>query len=474
MIATVHAKQQRLAQHYLQRLHTALSVYSRGDDDSVLGLKVVEADWGQIQQWQSWSAAHAERSPEAAALCAAYPLEAGEMLDLLLTPIEHLAWREAALAAARQTGDERAALLHLLAIAEIRSQLAQPELAIATLEPALELARYLDDTGSLTHCLILMGNSLVLWKRDYEAAQHLFDQALKTSQQTDNRSGEARARMLLGMLAYQREQWDVSANYLNASLRSYEQLGDQRGMATCLNRLGFLHELQQAYDQASAYLEASMRLFRQLGDRDSVADNYRMLGGLAAKTGNLHEARQHYGESLEIYRAIGNPRGMAMCLTDLAVLSVLEQNYSTAYSEATEGLRFHRQLGFKGTVAFTLLQLTSIHWGLGELDKLKGCLLEGLSIACEENYTELIRDFLIGSAVLYGTQGNPERGAALLGIVVAHDPGGTRRSYVAQAFEFLQTQCSPETLHAAFERGKTLDLDTAAREVLAELQAGSP
>jgi hypothetical protein len=30
----------------------ARSVYSRGHDDSLTGLKSVEDDWGQIQQWQ--------------------------------------------------------------------------------------------------------------------------------------------------------------------------------------------------------------------------------------------------------------------------------------------------------------------------------------------------------------------------------------------------------------------------------------
>jgi tetratricopeptide (TPR) repeat protein len=473
MSMTLYAKQQRLAQHYLKRLHTARAVYSRGDDDNMVGLKTVEQDWGQIQHWQAWTAAHMEVSSGAAALCTAYPLEAGEMLDLLLTPAEHLVWCEAALHAARQVGDQHAELRHLLAIGELQTNLRQPDYDEAAIQPILDLAQELHDHDGLTQAQFLMGRMLSNRSQFAEAHAYL-SQALELSQQIGSPRQEARCWTALGHLAYDRREMSRSKEYHEQALRLYRQAGDKRAIANSRRIMGEFMRLEGQHEQADRYLADSMQMLQNIGDRAATAQLYENMGLLAVSRGDYRAARQYFEDGLWRYRELGMSYEAAYMLIQIANLALEMEDYATAFALGSESSAVFRQLGAKREIANSLLMIAAYHWAVQETEKLRACLQEGLRLACEQSEPWLMQSYMIAAAGLHGLRGSPDRGAVLLGLAYTHRVSDTTLddSWIKRGYQWLQTMLDPAKLQAAFERGKMLDLETTARDVLADLQEG--
>ncbi len=95
-LASLHQTQNlqvcyRLAKYYLGRLRAADLAYRRGHTNAGESLSLLNQDWAQIAQWQSWAASQ-KLKPEIAQLCAAFPQAGAEVLITRQTPQERIHW----------------------------------------------------------------------------------------------------------------------------------------------------------------------------------------------------------------------------------------------------------------------------------------------------------------------------------------------------------------------------------------------
>ncbi len=299
-------KQYRLARHYLEKLRSAKHIYQCGDENASYGLKLAQQDWAQIQHWQSWSTVQASQDQEAASLCSAYSLEAGELLDLLLSPQEHHHWRQAALIYAQQIGDQRAELEHLLVLGQIYHILSAYIQAVASVQEALEIARQLDNQKSIARGLTILGET-ARFEGTYAQSQACHEQSLAIYRALQDPSGIAQNLLGIGNIMQDLVGDTAARPYIEEALHIYRQLGDMHSTATALRMLA---ETWMNEDIVAAwkYLDECLPLFKRLNvPADFIAVTRTRAMALVSQ-GELEHAQTIRNEGLQLAQQLQLPR----------------------------------------------------------------------------------------------------------------------------------------------------------------------
>ena len=177
---TVYA---RMAEHYLNVLIAARTLYDQGGETLKQGLTLFDDEVENIQAGQSWAEAHALEERAAASLCCEYPLAGGAVLRLRLSPHERIHWCTVGLATARrlERSDVEGRLLAVLGLAH--SELGENQQALEYFEQALAIFRKSRDRDG--ECSVL-GDSGLTYVRlgDYPHAITCLKRARSLAHQT--------------------------------------------------------------------------------------------------------------------------------------------------------------------------------------------------------------------------------------------------------------------------------------------------
>jgi tetratricopeptide (TPR) repeat protein len=467
----IFSKQMRLATHYLNQLRSANRVYQRGGDHSIRSLKIIEQDWAQISQCQTWAVEQQTRDEQAAALCSSYPQAAGKLLDLILTPHEHRIWREAALAIARQINDQLAETGHLLALAQIHERLDLYPQAVEYTQQALALAQQLRHEEMIGQAALMLG----MLEKDIgnyrDAAVHL-EKGLAIFREQGNEEGIGKSLVELGEIANLRGAFAAAHDYFDEALRIYRHTDDRRGTATSLRCLASALYNQGNYETAKQYQDESLWLSRQIGDFWTVADVLIELGARTLGQPAMEEARQYSEESLQLYRKMGSLRGCAQSLLALATINSIQQNFQVALDFCEEGLAIYRQIGNRYGIANGLIILAYTYQGMENIAAVRKPLVEALYITQAIDATIFVPQILATMANQLLKTGEAERGAMLYGLAAASP---LLQAYVREfAFpillEWFQKTLPADVLEAAIARGQLLQIDDVFAQVLNEIE----
>jgi len=503
VMTPIYTKQVRLAQHYLGKLREASRAYQSGDENTTYGLNLAGQDWPQIQQWQAWTVIHAEQR-EATELSSAYPFEAGDLLELMLTPQEHRRWRESALAAAQQLEDVQAQIAHLLALGQIHYSLDEYARAINYTQQALILARQADDQRSIAHGLATLGRITHLQGKYAEALAY-HEQSLALYRQLQDQAGIARNLLGMAQIMNNSGKHEAMRPYVEESLQIFRQLGDLRSTGLALRELAIscsesesalealsideaysilkrvgnqsdlvelyvtLHlslEHRQDYAQALVIAEEGLRLARQLDRPIRVSSFLINLAYAESNQGSFEAARLKYLEALSIARQIGSLWQMSVILSSLSELASVSREYQQALTYAAEALTIERQHRHPVFLPLALCLETFAHLALGNLKDGLSDLAEIGSIVRMTSDPDLSAHLLTLTAFLKLKQNQAASSAALLGLLEGRP---VNQNAYQQIKEALRSTLGAEAFSAAFERGKSLDFNSTVAQIIAEL-----
>ncbi|WP_145735749.1 tetratricopeptide repeat protein [Saccharopolyspora dendranthemae] len=119
---------------------------------------------------------------------------------------------------------------------------------------------------------------------DHGLAQQICEDALAWPRRTGNRSGEARAGLSLGYVAWLSAKSQEAAENLEFALGLYEELGDTSGQANALDHLGTVHEDGDPAKAESCWRRA-VAIYREQGRSAEVDRIANRLGALGARGG---------------------------------------------------------------------------------------------------------------------------------------------------------------------------------------------
>lgn len=470
----LQAAQYRLAQHYLNTLRTAQRIYQQGNENEAHALALFDRERDQVKHWQAWASTHASQDERAAALCSEYAQVSQDIFKLRLLPQEHFAWLEAALAAARLLGDRHAEAAHLLGMWETSVLIVEYQHVIDYAQQALSIARQIGDLPLLAQALRVCGDAAGD-RGNLEEAQTYYEQSLVLYRKVGDQRGTATILEALSVVALSRRDNAAAQTYLEQSLALYRTIGNQAGCADCLNNLGYLAIRLGNYAAATVYLEQALVIQRTLGNNSGLSSVLSNLGTTAYYQGEYPLALHYLEQALAVSRASGIRELIAIDLYKSGQVSMAERDLLRAQNYIEQSLVLSRSITIGTLLPVSLGNLAIVYLQLHQETLAYAALREGFEVAdslpVPFAHAKLL--LLVAAARIWIIRGRPLQAAKWLGLVENHPHPAVKMTDIKRDVQVAREESaaavSPEHFAAAWEEGKTLDVDTVVAEILSEL-----
>jgi predicted ATPase/DNA-binding SARP family transcriptional activator len=167
------------------------------------------------------------------------------------------------------------------------------------------------------------------------------EEAFRMAERISYTAGIAKARVVLGTIAYYEGENQASIQYVLPSIALWRELERPFDLATALNRLaGALVGINE-YATGQQAQEECRDIYQSLGYRRGVATAIQNLGSFAFELGEYARARANFCDSLRIRRDLGLQRGYAYSFEFIADVDEIEKRYERAVQllAAAETLR---------------------------------------------------------------------------------------------------------------------------------------
>jgi predicted ATPase/serine/threonine protein kinase len=186
---------------------------------------------------------------------------------------------------------------------------------------------------------------------DYPVSEALLKASLEIARQMDDKGSIAVALNAIAVNARVRGELAKARALSEESLALWRELQDVLAVARALSNLADIARLQDDYSHARALYEESLSMFRERGDRTGVAWALNHQGDVARDQGDSAAARSLYEQSLATFRELGDRWGIAGSLADLGNLAREQEDYHTAGSQYQESIRLFQELEHKRGIA---------------------------------------------------------------------------------------------------------------------------
>lgn len=257
----------RHARHYQNLLWEANNLVIRGKDSLLIGLKLFDINWMNIQAAQKWASANKSMSNEIAEICSNLT-QAGDILNLRLHPLKNIEWLDAALASSRSIKNQYAEENNLGSLGIAYSHLGYFQKAMEYYEQALKISREIGDMAGEEASLGNLGNIYSYLGEDQKAIEY-YDQSLEISRLIGDHRGEANNLDSLGRAYFHLGEPRKAIQYYDQSLKISRQIGHHVGEKAALGNLGNAYAHLDEPRKAIEYYEQALKIAREIGDRRS-------------------------------------------------------------------------------------------------------------------------------------------------------------------------------------------------------------
>lgn len=184
--------------------------------------------------------------------------------------------------------------------------------------------------------------------------------------------------------------------------------------ALALRQLGVLKEVQRDLDAAAALFDEALADYRHLGDEIGEAACINSIGVVTMARGELDASEEFFVRSIEIRRRFADEQ-MVASINNLGILCIHRKDYARGIELLEEALKLDQAAGDEWGIAVAQNILAFAHLRSGDAERARGLVAAGTA-ACFRlgEYEGLCEGLEIGASVAL-VDGDPERGARLLG-----------------------------------------------------------
>ena len=199
-------------------------------------------------------------------------------------------------------------------------------------EAALAAARRTGDTPSEGKALDNLGKSYRRLRR-YDDAIGCYEKSLAIFRESADRYGEGTTLKNLGNAYRELGRFEEAIGCYEKSLAIYRESGERHGEGRTLRNLGKAYRGLGQFEETIGYYEKSLAIFQKGGDRYGEGRTLRNLGDAYRELGRFEEAIGYYEKSLAIYRESGERHGEGTTLSSLgnAYWDLQQPDQATAY-----------------------------------------------------------------------------------------------------------------------------------------------
>ncbi|MBS4013539.1 MAG: CHAT domain-containing protein [Bacteroidetes bacterium] len=131
---------------------------------------------------------------------------------------------------------------------------------------------------------------------------------------------KATANQYIGIVLWNRGNFDLSLHHHNKALAINEKLGNKKRISSCFSNIGLVYADQGDYDKAINFYEKSVEIKVELGDRRGSSITFNNMGNVYNSQGNYEKALEYYVKSLEIKEEYSDKRGMSASYINIGIV----------------------------------------------------------------------------------------------------------------------------------------------------------
>ncbi len=369
---------------------------------------------------------------------------------------EAIRFYQSSLQIAREIGDHMRTAGALNNLGLVKAELGRLEEAQGDLEAGLQIFKTIGNRSGLASPIMNLGN-LARFQGKHEEADRLFREALTIYEETGDRAGISVCLWSLGSMARIDGDYELAKEKYSEALMIAREIGSPAGIGSSLEDLAMVSRLQGQYDEARRYLEEVLKMAGDVGDHHEVANALLNLGGVARAQGQYDEARHYLEDSVVMNMEHGNRRALARAILFLGDVAFAQNDCTAARRYYQDSLAIYREFDHRLGISLTLGGLGDVGVALGDIDSARHQFHEAYTMAQVIRDTPLQLWLLTGIAGLLARQGEGERAAELLGMVL-NDNAATQetRDKAETIIVALGDAVHSPAVVAALERGKNM------------------
>ena len=263
--------------------------------------------------------------------------------------------------------------------------------------------------------------------------------------------------------------WREGRRWLDEALAASDQASPQRLKA--LLGAYYLAYVFGDTERARALLEEKLALARRLEDREGIAAALHGYANLAIDEGDHERFVALEEESL---RFCEGERHAIYALSGLAWEAFIHDDYANACALFQRSIAVARKCGVHTDAAMTLASLATVMAFKRDISSALTLLEESVVLSRKFGATALVKNCLPGFAALRSAQRDAEGAVRLLSASEAlreemGSPGGPVAQEIRKRIlEAAQGELDEDRIASAFEAGRSLTLDEALAEALAD------
>ncbi len=194
-----------------------------------------------------------------------------------------------------------------------------------------------------------------------QAAQKAFD-VLEGLETTEAKVETANALKFLGVIAWQKQDFQHAEGYYRKTLEILRLLGNQEKTAEVLNNLGIVM-LERVDSSAQAIFEEALEIWEKLGYHANLARVLGNLGHLHWKLRNLEQAETYLEKAI----SLGNGLELSHIYNNLGMVRFSQGNYQAARESYQQALDCQEIKDNQDSQALFLWNLAEVDLRLGHL-----------------------------------------------------------------------------------------------------------
>ncbi len=227
------------------------------------------------------------------------------------------------------------------------------------------------------------------------------NKAVVLSKQIGFLKGEAQAYNDLGIIYYDKEQYDTAILLYEKSAVIRQKQNDQHGVAKLYNKIGIVYQRQGLFDKSLDYQLKALPIFEKFNDNQGVSYSLNNIGILNQNMGRYDEAIAYQKKSIAIKEKIGDNYGLAGSFVNAANIYLLQKNYQNAETYYQRAIDITRQIADKEYLSNALNNLGNLYTEIKQYNKAIPLINESLGLRTQLKDTKGMVSCLNNLGIIY-------------------------------------------------------------------------
>ena len=251
-------------------------------------------------------------------------------------------------------------------------------------------------------------------KENYDTAILLYNNAITIRQQLKDEKGIAKLHNKIGIVYQKQGLFDKALDHQFKALALFEKSDDQVGISYSLNNIGIINQNMGLYAKAIEFQERSIRIKEEIGDKYGLSGSYVNIGNNYLNLQQTAKAESFYQKAIAITRTIGDKEYLSNALNNLGNLYVLTGRLHEAIPPIIESYQLRDSLNdTKGKVS-CLNNLAEIYIQQKKYDTAEAKLSLGLAMGLKAvNCKPEVNKIYLTLAKLFEAKGQNDRALAM-------------------------------------------------------------